>query len=98
MIKTKPEQLADARLEEFRSHSPEGDATEVPAEKVHVSHKPDGRDARISKTVRMRLRYSEMLRDVSYQRTVETGEKVSEADLIDEALMEWRRRHKIIID
>lgn len=92
-MRTKPEQLADAKLEEFRSHIPE-----VTKEKVAIPPKRDGRDARISKTVRMRLRFSEMLRDESYKRSVETGQKVSEADLIDEALDEWRKKHKIQAD
>jgi len=94
-VKTKPVQLAtDAKLEEFRNHNPE----EVTKEQVIVPPKVSGRDARISKTVRMRLRFGEMLRDEAYKRTAQSGEKVSEADLIDEALNEWRKKHKIPAD
>lgn len=90
-MKTKPAQLADASLEEFRSHNPEA----VPAGKVAAAPKVSGRDARISKTVRMRLRFSEMLRDESYARSVKQGTKVSEADLIDEAIDLWRQKNQI---
>lgn len=92
-MKTKPAQLADAKLEEFRNHNPE---VEFKPEKV--ANRADGRDARISKTVRMRLRFSEMLRDESYNRSVKQGTKVSEADLIDEALADWQLKHQIKSD
>lgn len=95
MVKrTKAGKLAAAKFEEFRSHG-----SEVTKEKVITPPKPDGRDARISKTVRMRLRLSEMLRDESYRRSINsTGPRVSEADLIDEALTEWSKKHKIPAD
>ncbi len=84
-MKTKPtELLGQADLKEWREPEPE-----------KLTSRSDGRDARITKTVRMRLRFSEMLRDQSYQRSVEIGKKVSEADLLDEALSEWRIKHGI---
>lgn len=46
----------------------------------------------------MRLRFSRMLRDESYKRTMEAGERVTEAELLDEALSEWRRKHKVYHD
>lgn len=88
VVRSKPDVLKQPEsLEKFRNADPE-----------LVTTRKDGRDARISKTVRMRLRFSEMLRDESYRRSVESGEKVSEADLIDEALMEWHRKYKILAD
>lgn len=75
------------QLKKFRTQDPE-----------KVSMRGDGRDARISKTVRMRLRYSEMLRDESYRRTVAEGQKVSEADLLDEALADWQLKHQLRSD
>jgi hypothetical protein len=94
MVKrTKPGRLAAAKLEEFHSHDPE-----VVEEKVITSPKPDGRDARITKTVRMKLRLSEMLRDESYRRTIDSGNKVAEADLIEEALTDWQIKNKVRCD
>lgn len=84
-MNTKPtELLGQADLKQWREPEPE-----------RLTSRSDGRDARITKTVRMRLRFSEMLRDESYRRSVETGQKVSEADLLDEALAEWRLKHGI---
>lgn len=87
-MKPKPVNLdTDSGVHEWRDADPE-----------KVTTRSDGRDARISKTVRMRLRYSEMLRDQSYKRSVSTGTKVSEADLIDEALADWKLKHGIHSD
>lgn len=80
-VKSKPKSFQDdakEQLEKFRNQDPE-----------HVSLRASGRDARISKTVRMSLRHSEMLRDESYRRSVESGTKVSEADLLQDALDAW---------
>ena len=82
-MKTKPKELS-TDIQAWREAEPE-----------KVTTRADGRDARISKTVRMRLRFSEMLRDESYRRSVETGNKVSEADLIDEALAAWQLKNNI---
>jgi|AntRauTorcE11897_2_1112592.scaffolds.fasta_scaffold207790_1 hypothetical protein len=65
------------------------------AEPEKVTNRASGRDARISKTVRMRLQFSELLRDESYRQSVSTGSKVSEADLLDQAMSEWKSRHGI---
>lgn len=82
-MKTKPKELNND-IQAWREAEPE-----------KVTTRGDGRDARISKTVRMRLRFSEMLRDESYRRSVEAGNKVSEADLIDEALAAWQLKNNI---
>ncbi|MGA4495366.1 hypothetical protein [Vreelandella venusta] len=51
-----------------------------------------GMDVRITKTVRMRQRFGMMLKEEAYRQTMETGFKVSEADLLDEALEEYEVR------
>ncbi|MGQ7288676.1 hypothetical protein ACUN7Z_14125 [Vreelandella venusta] len=51
-----------------------------------------GLDVRITKTVRMRQRYGLMLKEEAYRQTMKTGLKVSEADLLDEALEEYEVR------
>jgi len=88
-MNTKPAEFKD-EIERFRSADPE-----QPAEKKKLTTHSDGRDARISKTIRIRLKFSEMLRDESYRRSSEKGERVSEADIIDEIMNEWRLKHKV---
>jgi len=52
-------------------------------------------DVRITKTVRMRQRFGMMLKEEAYRQTMETGLKVSEADLLDEALEEYEVRLEV---
>lgn len=80
----------------FRQTQQPADAEE-PKQKV-TTEPQELLDSRITKTVRMRLRFSRMLRDESYKRTMEAGERVTEAELLDEALLEWRRKHKVYHD
>ncbi|WP_206478167.1 hypothetical protein [Halomonas sp. KRD171] len=54
-----------------------------------------GMDVRITKTVRMRQRFGMMLKEEAYRQTMETGLKVSEADLLDEALEEYEVRLEV---
>jgi hypothetical protein len=39
-----------------------------------------------------------MLRDEAYRRTIESGTKVAEADLIEEALTDWQIKNKVRCD
>ncbi|RUR52016.1 hypothetical protein [Vreelandella populi] len=55
-----------------------------------------GMDVRITKTVRMRQRYGLMLKEEAYRQTMKTGNKVSEADLLDEALAEYEIRLQVL--
>lgn len=77
-IKAKPMKFQE-NLEKFRSHDPE-------SEIVNTS----GMDARITKTVRMRHRFSLMLKEEAHHRSIKRGSRVSEADLLDEALEDFR--------
>ncbi|KJD19869.1 hypothetical protein VE30_05325 [Vreelandella aquamarina] len=52
-------------------------------------------EVRITKTVRMRQRFGMMLKEEAYRQTMETGLKVSEADLLDEALEEYEVRLEV---
>lgn len=89
MIRSKPSDLDKTKdLEEWRNKDPENTSKDE-------SVRPSGRDARITKNVRMRLRFSEMLRDEAFNRSKKSGKRVSEADLVDEALSEWQRNHNI---
>lgn len=54
-----------------------------------------GMDVRITKTVRMRQRYGLMLKEEAHRQTMKTGIKVSEADLLDEALEEYEVRLQV---
>ncbi|WP_152621772.1 hypothetical protein [Vreelandella aquamarina] len=54
-----------------------------------------GMEVRITKTVRMRQRFGMMLKEEAYRQTMETGLKVSEADLLDEALEEYEVRLEV---
>lgn len=81
-MRGKPEALKDTNVDEWRAPDPE-----------KIETRKDGRDARITKNTRMRLRFSEMLRDESYRQTLQQGRKVSEADLLDEALQDFRMKH-----
>ena len=54
-----------------------------------------GMEVRITKTVRMRQRFGMMLKEEAYRQTKETGLKVSEADLLDEALEEYEVRLEV---
>ncbi|WP_404376005.1 hypothetical protein [Vreelandella aquamarina] len=60
--------------------------------KPAVISNTSGMDVRITKTVRMRQRFGMMLKEEAYRQTMETGLKVSEADLLDEALEEYEVR------
>lgn len=74
-------------VEDWRDQEPE-----------RIEERNDGRDVRISKHTRMRLRFSEMLRDEAYRQSREQATRVSEADLLDQALSEWAERHQIPTD
>lgn len=96
-IKSNPASLDTHKdIEKYRTHNPEN-APNI-GKREMIDSRASGRDARISKTVRMRLRFSEMLRDESYRQTREKGSKVSEADILDEALNDWKLKHGILTD
>lgn len=87
-IKDKPLNLQTNDVEQFRSYDPE-----IPAHNKQtgeVLQNTSGTDARITKTVRMRHRYGQMLKEEAYNRSMTSGTKVSEADLLDEALGDFR--------
>lgn len=85
-LKNKPMNFATEELDKFRTHDPER-ADEPVKESAPAS---EGSNARITKTVRMRERFSLMLKEEAFRRSKETKSKVSEADLLDEALEAFR--------
>ncbi len=90
-MKGKPAGLRDPEFESWREVNPE-----VPSsQESKTPRRGTDRDARISKNVRMRLRFSEMVRDEAMRRSLQMGIRVAEADILDEALEEWRARHKV---
>ncbi|GEK52322.1 hypothetical protein [Vreelandella venusta] len=82
VIKNKPMNFSTPDIEKFRSHDPEKANEET--------NTLAGSNARITKTVRMRERFSLLLKDEAHKRTMKSGAKVSEADLLDEALSAWQ--------
>lgn len=76
-------------IEEFRSLEPEESTARSPAVPA------DDDDTRVQKATRMRRRYSKILFDEAYRRTRESGKKVFEADLLDEALTAWIKKNKL---
>ena len=85
-MKRKPMNLMNPDMEKFRNHDPENSQ----ASKSEVIQDTSGMDARVTKTVRMRHRFSLLLKDEAHKRTMESGTKGSEADLLDEALSDWQ--------
>jgi len=85
-IKDKPMSFATVELEKFRSHDPES----TQSTKGEIIQDTSGMDARVTKTVRMRHRFSLLLKEEAHKRTMQSGTKVSEADLLDEALSDWQ--------
>lgn len=85
-IKDKPMSFATDELEKFRSHDPES----AQDTKSEIIQDTSGMDARVTKTVRMRHRFSLLLKEEAHKRTMQSGTKVSEADLLDEALSDWQ--------
>ncbi|SFI20997.1 hypothetical protein [Modicisalibacter xianhensis] len=57
---------------------------------------PDTRHLRISKTVRIPPLYSEMLRVLAYTETRAQGRKISESDLVVEALEDYFRKRGVL--
>lgn len=77
------DEILKAKMDKFRDHDPE---------RVEVKHTTDDDTyfARITKTLRMCHGHSRMLRDEAMRRTQENGSRVSEADLLQEALELYR--------
>lgn len=82
-IKDKPMNFTTGDIDKFRSHDPEATTGKEAVEDT------SGSDARITKTVRMRHRYSQLLKAEAHKQSMSRGTKVSEADLLDEALSDW---------
>lgn len=93
-MKGKPAGLNDPEFETWREVNPETPRSQEST----ASRRGTDRDSRVSKNVRMRLRFSEMIRDEAMRRSLERGTRVTEADLLDEALSEWRTKHRIKTD
>lgn len=74
-------------LEEFRSGSREAsfEGIKNTSGMLKTSH----RDRRINKTIRIRGVFEEMLKKGAYLRSVEEGRRITESDIIDEALEEY---------
>ncbi|MCM2973785.1 hypothetical protein [Larsenimonas suaedae] len=90
-MKNKPRfEFEEKDVNAWRGEDPEAEK----AKKVEASTY-DAKDTRITKTVRMRMRYGEFLRDQAHARTVEKGSKVSEADVLDEIMQEYIVNHKL---
>ena len=90
-MKNKPKFEFDEKdVNTWRGEDPESD-------QVKNAEAPgyNAKDTRITKTVRMRMRYGEFLRDQAHSRSVEKGSKVSEADVLDEIIQEYITNHKL---
>lgn len=87
-VKNKPMNFQAKKLAEFRNHDPERSPEET--SEAETIPDPVGSDARITKTVRMRERFGMMLKEEAYRRSMKTRAKVSEADLLDEALSNYQ--------
>lgn len=59
-------------------------------------HRLDPRDQRITKTLRMRRRFSDILEDEAGRRSQATGIRTWPADLLDEALRDWCEKNGLI--
>lgn len=82
-IKSKPMSFQpNEAIEEFRNYDPEASKQEAVSD--------HGMDVRITKTLRMRQRFSMMLKEEAYKQSMAGAKKVSESDLLDEALSEYR--------
>ena len=97
-MKKKPMNFTQADVDKFRNVNhevPETAQAESKNEPIPIS---SGLDQRITKTVRMRYRFSVMLKDEAHRQSKKTGTKVSEADLLDEALANWQITHQTTPD
>ena len=86
-IKNKPMGFQAKEMDEFRSYDPE--VPQKKEEKMDLQNGP-GMNTRITKTLRMRQKFSYMLKEEAHRQSMSGVKKVSESDLLDEALDDFR--------
>jgi hypothetical protein len=99
-VKAKP----NLDIDSFRSADPEiavaaeAKPKAAPAPKESAPTTPKSSDTannqRANKTIRLRIKFDEMLKDEAHERSKKEGRRVTESDIIDEALERHFARRK----